>query len=81
MARLAELMRRYERGRRFWRHVEVGGREDCWEWSGADSESEAAAAHAYQLVRGALPPGARLMHRCGSTHCMNPEHMDVVYPA
>jgi HNH endonuclease len=29
-------------------------------------------------VRGPLPPGTRLVHRCGDARCVNPDHMEVV---
>ena len=79
MALLLELFRRYERGRRFWRHVDVRGRDECWPWRGpGDPAATGADARAYELARGPLPRGARVAHRCGSPRCVNPGHMDVV---
>ena len=77
MAYLINLMRRYERGRRFWRHVDVRARDECWQWHGRDAAG--AAVHAYELMRGPLPPQTRLQHRCGNALCVNPDHMDVVH--
>jgi hypothetical protein len=74
VAQLVELLRRFERGRRFWREVDVGGREDCW----LHPRGAHADVRAYELVRGPLPAGARLVHRCGNPRCVNPDHMDVV---
>jgi hypothetical protein len=78
VARLLDQIRRFERDRRFWREVDVGGREDCWPWHGGAMPRRGADVHAYELVRGPVPPGARLVHRCGDDRCVNPEHMDVV---
>jgi hypothetical protein len=85
MARVADLVARFERGRRFWRNVDVGERRACWIWDGAtDGHGHArfgsgpADVHAYQLVRGPLARGARLEHSCGNDRCVNPEHMRVV---
>ena len=79
---MTRLLRRYERGRRFWRQVDVRGRDECWPWlGGADAGYAGADVRAYELVRGArLPRGARLVHRCGQARCVNPDHMDVELP-
>jgi hypothetical protein len=83
---LGRLVHRFERGRRFWRHVRVGGREECWLWEGkVDAEGrgmygdERADAHAYALVLGGDPPAA-VEHRCGDPRCVNPEHLRRVPP-
>lgn len=76
MARILTLVRRFERDRRFWRRVDVGARDECWTWRGpGDSGADV---RAYELMRGPLPPGARLVHRCANPRCVNPDHMDVV---
>lgn len=79
---------RYERRRRFWRNVRVGGPEDCWQWLGQTDRCgrgvhDGRMAHelAYVLARGALPPGASLEQRCGSSRCVNPHHHEVRTPA
>ena len=80
---MLDRMRTYERGRRFWRLVDVGGRDDCWAWRGPlDPDGRAwfgrrpADLHAYELARGPLPTGAQLRHRCGDGRCVNPDHME-----
>ncbi len=80
MARVAELIRRYERRRQFWRHVHVGGPDECWTWDGevdADGHprfhGRSAARHACELARGRPP--ASLEPRCGNRRCVNPEHL------
>jgi hypothetical protein len=80
VAHLVHLVRRFERRRRFWREVDVRGREDCWLWSGDRPPARGADIHSYELARGPLPPGARLVHQCGDAACVNPEHMAVVRP-
>jgi hypothetical protein len=74
-------LRRYERNRRFWRHVRVGGHDECWLWEGdvdADGhgiyDGARADAHAYELVTGEAPAGT-LAHRCGEPRCVNPDHL------
>jgi hypothetical protein len=76
-------IRTYERQRRFWRLVDVRGRDECWPWLGhVDRDGQGwfrgsrADAIAYQRARGPLPAGARLEHGCGDRRCMNPEHME-----
>jgi hypothetical protein len=87
MSQLLRQLRRYERRRRVWRRVDVGGRGDCWPWTGdVDATGEPvhrdrpAAEVVYALVRGPLPPGAHLERRCPDRLCVNPEHMTVVPP-
>jgi hypothetical protein len=80
--------RGYERRRRFWRNVRVGGPEDCWLWLGRTNsrgqgvyDGGLAPEQAYALARGALPPGAWLERRCGDPQCVNPYHHEVHTPA
>ena len=81
---LGRLLRRYERGRRFWRHVRVGARDECWLWQGdVDAEGRGvygdarADARAYELALGE-EPGSALAHSCGEPRCVNPEHLEPV---
>jgi hypothetical protein len=85
---LLQSIRRYERRRRFWRLVQVGGPDDCWPWLGtvdADGfglfEGMRADTMAYRIARG-RPAGAgrAVIHRCGDTRCVNPEHMTDAWP-
>jgi hypothetical protein len=81
VAYLVHLIRRYERGRRFWRNVDVRGRQDCWPWRGNyEAPAGGADIRAWELARGPLPSGASLAHSCGHAGCVNPEHMRVVAP-
>jgi hypothetical protein len=80
---MLDRIRIYERGRRFWRHVDVRGRDDCWPWHGQVGPDgrmwfgrQPADLHAYELARGPLPTGTRLRHSCGDGRCVNPHHME-----
>jgi hypothetical protein len=82
MAGLGQMVRRYERRRRFWKHVHVGGPDACWYWDGETGPDGGASYHgrpaerrAWELARGALPPGVRLTRRCDNPRCVNPEHL------
>jgi hypothetical protein len=83
MTSLTPLLRRFERRRRFWRHVDVGRRDECWPWTGpVDAagvpvyDHRPAAEHAWRLARGGRPPvGTALRHTCGNRACVNPEHV------
>jgi hypothetical protein len=79
-----QLIRRYERRRRFWRLVRVAGPDDCWPWLGrtdgnGDGVYDGRTAHryAYELAGRLLPSGASLEHRCGNRWCVNPHHLEV----
>jgi hypothetical protein len=85
MADLLERIRTYERQRRFWRLVDVRGRDECWRWLGtfgrdgtALYRGRPANLHAYELARGHLPAGSSLRRTCGHAACVNPEHMERV---
>lgn len=79
------LIRRFERRRRFWRLVDVGGPDDCWPWLGRTgpdggvlSDGRPAVARAFELASGSrLPPHAAVEHRCGHAWCVNPHHLTV----
>ena len=80
---MLQRIRKFERERRFWRLVDVRGRQDCWPWQGpvdpdgrARYERSRADSRAYELMRGPLPPGVDLRHTCGNGRCVNPEHME-----
>jgi hypothetical protein len=81
---IAALIRRYERRRRFWRGVRVGGPDDCWTWLGSTdasgiglSRGRPAHERAWELSGHRLPPGGTLEHTCGNERCVNPRHLRV----
>lgn len=70
----------------FWPKVAVGGPDDCWPWQGYRQpkgygqlrrERRGFLAHrvAYERVRGAVPPGVCVLHRCDTPACCNPSHL------
>lgn len=82
MSGVVDLFRRYERGRRFWRLVDVEGRDDCWPWHGPTDRAgngrfgrRPAHEHAYELMVGPLAPDTTLEHSCGNPRCVNPDHL------
>ena len=82
---LAASLRRFERGRRFWRHVRVAARDECWLWEGkVDAEGrgwfrdEPAEVRAYELAVGPPPAARAVVHRCGEPRCVNPDHLRLV---
>jgi hypothetical protein len=69
---------------RFWSKVHQAG-AGCWLWQGAKRDGygrfwfrgEPQNAHrvAWQLVRGDIPPGVFVLHRCDVRACVNPDHL------
>jgi hypothetical protein len=74
---------------RFWAKVDRSlGEKACWIWMGAITShgygcvnwhGRVMGAHklAYQLSKGAVPPGLEIMHACDSRPCCNPAHLSV----
>lgn len=74
----------------FWDRVEKQA-EGCWLWTGPmgndgygrlrvggwNGKRVRAHRHAYELVRGPIPDGAEVCHRCDVPRCINPEHLFV----
>jgi hypothetical protein len=57
---------------------------DCWLWCGALDQSgyglTAGVLHrahqlSYELFKGPIPPGLKVLHRCDVRNCVNPEHL------
>lgn len=71
---------------RFWRHVEIGGADDCWPWRGASTRQgygtvragrSSTSAHrmAWLLTQGPIPDGLCVLHSCDNPPCCNPAHL------
>lgn len=86
--------RRCEQGdpqERFWSHVDKASAAPCWIWTGKmntawsaygrtrwDGSMRLAHHVAWLLLRGAIPEGQILRHRCPGrpdTRCVNPDHL------
>ena len=70
---------------RFWSQV-VKQESGCWEWIGAkdkdgygqftaNDRNNRAHRYSYQLHKGEIPTGVRVLHTCDNPPCINPEHL------
>lgn len=77
--------------RHVWKHVVVGGPDECWPWLGARNKrgghgvayighQRSMAAHraVYQLVIGPIPRELVTDHLCRNPWCVNPAHIEPV---
>lgn len=75
---------------RFWAKVDKTG--DCWLWAGyrdrrgygtfnVGRTPKKAHRVAYELVKGPIPAGLVIDHRCWNPPCVNPDHLRAVTPA
>lgn len=69
-----------QRTERFWAKVEKT--DSCWLWTGATNNGygrygakDWAHRFAYELVRGPIPLGLEIDHRCRNRLCVNPDHL------
>lgn len=70
---------------RFWSHV-VKLSCECWFWAAGISKNGygvfdghfSAHKFAYELVKGKVPDGLQLDHKCHNRFCVNPDHLEPV---
>lgn len=73
---------------RFWSKVDKKSVDECWEWRAAKSKGYGkffptrrkgiqAHRYAYWLVKGEIPKGLIVRHKCDNTACCNPAHLEI----
>jgi hypothetical protein len=72
----------------FWSRVAGSTQFQCWLWTGRANDHgygrfKDTMAHrvAYELVKGPIPAGLVVRHRCDNPPCCNPAHLEVGTPA
>ncbi|MGI9449357.1 MAG: HNH endonuclease signature motif containing protein [Geminicoccaceae bacterium] len=72
---------------RFWKYVEQGHPDECWNWKGGrlgrlygafnypGNKPGYAHRFSYELHHGKIPAGSIVMHTCDRPACVNPMHL------
>jgi len=72
---------------RFWKYVNKGQDNDCWEWTGSlmvrgnygqlRHNLKTLKSHriSYELHYGKIEDGKMICHKCGNSKCCNPNHL------
>ena len=76
----------------FWEHTPIRSSDDCWEWTGNSFTSKygnqygkfwndkqiSSHRYSYELLRGPIPKGYEVHHKCRNTLCVNPHHLEAM---
>jgi hypothetical protein len=77
---------------RFWRHVQPGDLDECWEWTGSrdrhgygrigeriNGKFYLRRAHrlSFEMHHGPVPDGLYVLHSCDRPCCVNPSHLRI----
>jgi hypothetical protein len=71
--------------RKLWERTEPIPHSGCWIWMGAISSNgygnlgyDSVHSAAYKIIKGVVPPGLELDHKCRVRSCWNPDHLEPV---
>jgi hypothetical protein len=72
---------------RFLQSLDIKGPNECWEWTKSchrdghgqwhpkDGETESTHRAAWRLMKGPIPFGLQVLHKCDNPPCCNPDHL------